>query len=129
VGGPEKGRSSIAERGAAADRGPTSFLYRPPKWQTGFVPLQAVSFLFGVSLQTRVTKMDRPPQLRTDRLLRRGWLASDRPPFARLNSDPRVMEKLGMTHSASADFDHPLLAEGHPLQRHVLYRLRRPEPA
>jgi RimJ/RimL family protein N-acetyltransferase len=41
----------------------------------------------------------------------------------------RVMEKLGMTHSASDDFDHPLLAEGHPLRRHVLYRLRRPELA
>jgi RimJ/RimL family protein N-acetyltransferase len=39
----------------------------------------------------------------------------------------RVMEKLGMAHSAKDDFDHPLLAEGHPLRRHVLYRLRHPE--
>ncbi len=39
----------------------------------------------------------------------------------------RVMEKLGMTHSPDDDFDHPLLAEGHPLRRHVLYRVRRPE--
>lgn len=39
----------------------------------------------------------------------------------------RVMEKIGMTHSANDDFDHPLLAEGHPLRQHVLYRLRRPE--
>jgi ribosomal-protein-alanine N-acetyltransferase len=39
------------------------------------------------------------------------------------------MEKLGMTHSARDDFDHPLLAEGHPLRRHVLYRLRNPERA
>jgi RimJ/RimL family protein N-acetyltransferase len=39
----------------------------------------------------------------------------------------RVMEKLGMTNSTSDDFDHPLLAEGHPLRRHVLYRLSRPE--
>lgn len=37
----------------------------------------------------------------------------------------RVMEKLGMTHSPDDDFDHPLLAEGHPLRWHVLYRLRR----
>ncbi len=35
----------------------------------------------------------------------------------------RVMEKLGMTRTASDDFDHPLLPEGHPLRRHVLYRL------
>jgi len=39
----------------------------------------------------------------------------------------RVMEKLGMTYSASDDFDHPLLAEGHLLRRHVLYRIKRPE--
>jgi RimJ/RimL family protein N-acetyltransferase len=38
----------------------------------------------------------------------------------------RVMEKLGMSHSPRDDFDHPLLAEGHPLRWHVLYRLRRP---
>jgi RimJ/RimL family protein N-acetyltransferase len=34
----------------------------------------------------------------------------------------RVMEKLGMTHDPSDDFDHPALPEGHPLRRHVLYR-------
>ena len=37
----------------------------------------------------------------------------------------RVMEKLGMTHDPADDFDHPGLAEGHPMRRHVLYRLRR----
>jgi RimJ/RimL family protein N-acetyltransferase len=37
----------------------------------------------------------------------------------------RVMEKIGMTHDPSDDFDHPSLPEGHPLRRHVLYRLRR----
>ena len=36
----------------------------------------------------------------------------------------RVMEKLGMTHDPQDDFDHPLLPAGHPLRRHVLYRLR-----
>jgi RimJ/RimL family protein N-acetyltransferase len=36
----------------------------------------------------------------------------------------RVMEKLGMTHSAADDFDHPALPGGHPLRRHVLYRRR-----
>ncbi len=39
----------------------------------------------------------------------------------------RVMERLGMTHDPAEDFDHPLLAEGHPLRKHVLYRL--PAPA
>jgi RimJ/RimL family protein N-acetyltransferase len=35
----------------------------------------------------------------------------------------RVMERIGMTHDGSDDFDHPNLPEGHPLSRHVLYRL------
>ena len=38
----------------------------------------------------------------------------------------RVMEKLGMTRDPAEDFDHPHLPQGHPLRRHVLYRLRRP---
>jgi RimJ/RimL family protein N-acetyltransferase len=39
----------------------------------------------------------------------------------------RVMERLGMTRDPTEDFDfdHPRLSEGHPLRRHVLYRLRR----
>lgn len=37
----------------------------------------------------------------------------------------RVMEKLGMTHDPSDDFDHPVLPPGHRLRRHVLYRLQR----
>ena len=38
----------------------------------------------------------------------------------------RVMEKLGMTHNPAEDFDHPQLPPGHPLRRHVLYRVARP---
>ncbi len=37
----------------------------------------------------------------------------------------RVMERLGMSRNPADDFDHPKVAEGHPLRRHVLYRLRR----
>ena len=37
----------------------------------------------------------------------------------------RVMEKIGMTHSPDENFDHPLLPAGHPLRRHVLYRITR----
>ena len=36
----------------------------------------------------------------------------------------RVMERIGMNHDPADDFDHPQLP-GHPLQRHVLYRLVR----
>ena len=38
----------------------------------------------------------------------------------------RVMQRVGMTHHPRDDFDHPNIAPGHPLRRHVLYRLDRP---
>jgi RimJ/RimL family protein N-acetyltransferase len=34
-----------------------------------------------------------------------------------------VMERLGMCRDPADDFDHPALPEGHPLRKHVLYRL------
>jgi ribosomal-protein-alanine N-acetyltransferase len=40
-----------------------------------------------------------------------------------------VMERIGMTYDPADDFDHPLVEEGHPLRRHVLWRMtagRRP---
>jgi RimJ/RimL family protein N-acetyltransferase len=40
----------------------------------------------------------------------------------------RVMEKIGMIRDSAGDFDHPSLPDGHPLRRHVLYRLTRPTP-
>ncbi len=40
-----------------------------------------------------------------------------------------VMERLGMTHAAADDFDHPRVAHGDLLRRHVLYRLRRADQA
>lgn len=38
-----------------------------------------------------------------------------------------VMHKIGMHHDSKDDFDHPKLPEGHPLRRHVLYRLESDE--
>ena len=37
----------------------------------------------------------------------------------------RVMEKIGMTHERSRDFDHPRVAPDSPLLRHVLYAVDR----
>jgi len=34
-----------------------------------------------------------------------------------------VMNKLGMTRDPRDDFDHPRVPDGHPLKRHLLYRL------
>lgn len=36
-----------------------------------------------------------------------------------------LMHRLGMTRDPADDFDHPHLPAGHPLLRHVLYRLSR----
>ena len=38
----------------------------------------------------------------------------------------RVMEKIGMTRNPRDDFDHPGVRDGHPLRRHVLYRIHAP---
>jgi ribosomal-protein-alanine N-acetyltransferase len=34
-----------------------------------------------------------------------------------------VMRRLGMTRDPAEDFDHPGVPDGHPMRRHVLYRL------
>lgn len=36
-----------------------------------------------------------------------------------------VMERSGFSRDAARDFDHPNLAPGHPLRRHVVYAARR----
>ena len=36
-----------------------------------------------------------------------------------------VMQRIGMVPAPDRDFDHPNLAEGHPLRRHVLFAARR----
>jgi ribosomal-protein-alanine N-acetyltransferase len=36
------------------------------------------------------------------------------------------MERLGMRRDPADDFDHPNIVAGHPLRRHVLYRLAAP---
>ena len=37
----------------------------------------------------------------------------------------KVMQRLGMQRDPRDDFDHPRIAAGHPLRRHVLYRVVR----
>ncbi len=38
----------------------------------------------------------------------------------------RLMERLGMSYDAAADFDHPRVDPGSALSRHVVYRIARP---
>lgn len=37
-----------------------------------------------------------------------------------------VMRRIGMRHDPARDFDHPVLAEDHPLRRHVVFVAKRP---
>jgi RimJ/RimL family protein N-acetyltransferase len=37
----------------------------------------------------------------------------------------KVMQAIGMHHAPADDFDHPKLAVGDPLRKHVLYRITR----
>jgi ribosomal-protein-alanine N-acetyltransferase len=37
----------------------------------------------------------------------------------------QVMRRIGMTRNEADDFDHPRVPDGHPLKRHVLYRVKR----
>ena len=37
-----------------------------------------------------------------------------------------VMERIGMHHNPQDDFDHPKVPIGHPLRKHVLYRISSP---
>jgi RimJ/RimL family protein N-acetyltransferase len=39
----------------------------------------------------------------------------------------RVMERIGLHRDGDGDFDYPNMPVGHPLRRHVLYRLKREE--
>jgi RimJ/RimL family protein N-acetyltransferase len=46
---------------------------------------------------------------------------------ARLNlPSQRVMQKLGMRHDPTMDFNHPRIEQGHPLRPHVVYRIVNP---
>ena len=36
-----------------------------------------------------------------------------------------VMRRIGMAHDPARDFDHPVLAEDHPLRRHVVFGAKR----
>lgn len=61
-----------------------------------------------------------------------GWESSDRPRIAAwtvpANRASRgLMARLGMRPRPDLDFDHPLFAAGHPLRRHIVYTVERPQ--
>lgn len=47
--------------------------------------------------------------------------------FTAVDNHPsrRVMDKSGLLHHPAEDFEHPRVPMGHPLRRHVLYRISR----
>ena len=89
--------------------------------------------------------MSAQEQIVTQRLILRHWRARDIGPLAQLNANPEVMRYFPRTYTFEETaarvaawsqgfltrlyspwaFDHPELASGHPLRRHVVYRLAR----
>lgn len=60
-----------------------------------------------------------------------GWANLDAPAIAAITVPANtrswgLMERLGMTRFPDEEFDHPNLAPGDPLRRHLLYRIARP---
>lgn len=60
-----------------------------------------------------------------------GWANLDVPAITAITTPANVrswglMERLGMVRHRDEDFDHPDLAPGDPLRRHILYRVARP---
>ena len=60
-----------------------------------------------------------------------GWANTDAPRIAAITvlANTRswgLMGRLGMARAADEDFDHPTVAEGSPLKRHIVYRIGRP---
>jgi RimJ/RimL family protein N-acetyltransferase len=59
------------------------------------------------------------------------WANTDAPAVAAITVIDNVrswglMERLGMIRDLGADFDHPAVADGDPLKRHLTYRIARP---
>jgi RimJ/RimL family protein N-acetyltransferase len=78
-------------------------------WGNGYAPEGALA-----ALEFGFTRVDLP----RDEIVSFTTVANDR--------SRRVMEKIGLHHHPSDDFDHPLLPDG-PTRRHVLYRISRSE--
>ena len=63
-------------------------------------------------------------------VLAAGFAEHDFPEIVAFTAKPNLrsaalMQRLGMTRDPADDFDHPAVAEGHPLRPHVLYRISR----
>ena len=59
------------------------------------------------------------------------WASLDAPDVAAMTVQANeaswgLMVRLGMQRVIGGDFDHPLVSEGDPLRRHILYRIARP---
>jgi RimJ/RimL family protein N-acetyltransferase len=77
--------------------------FRPEFWGRGLAyrsACQALAFGFGTLKLTEIVSFTAATNVRSQKL----------------------MERLGFSHDAQDDFDHPMLSEGHILRRHVLYR-------
>lgn len=96
-----------------------------PTWEASFVPCTEIGWrlspeLWGRGFATEAAKAVLHLAFETHGLAE--ILAFTVPANVRSR---RVMERLGMRRDPAEDFEHPRVAEGSLLRRHVLYRLSR----
>ena len=66
--------------------------------------------------------------------LAHGWTVIDRDRIVSMTVPANtrswgLMERLGLARRPDLDFRHPRIADGHPLQPHIVYAIARPEAA
>lgn len=120
------GQLALVRREGAAVIGRVGLRRQPPEWRHPMVGEVEVGWMlardawgFGYATEAAAA------------MLAWGFKAMDLPEVyswtatANLRSQA-VMRRLGMTRRPDRDFEHPDLAEGDPLRRHVVYGIVRP---
>lgn len=97
-----------------------------PGYQTPFTPCVEIGWrlaveYWGLGLATEGAQA----------CLKYGWETLQLPEIVSFTAEHnirsrKVMERIGMVYSEDEDFDHPAIPVGHPVRKHVLYRLGRP---
>lgn len=120
-------RTRVAERGwglfaVEADTGFIGFVgLAVPGFDAHFMPAVEIGWRLarpawgkGYATEAALTCLARAPGWGIERVVSFTTTANTR--------SRAVMERIGLAHDPADDFDHPLIAAGHPLRRHVMYR-------
>lgn len=97
---------------------------QPVPYETPFTPAREIGWRFVVDAWGRGYATEGASAARDYAFESLGWDEIVAMTAAINMRSRRLMERIGMTHDAADDFDHPRLDAGHRLSRHVLYRAR-----